>query len=177
MRNFKLLLATTAILSTSLAANVWADEPETATMNVKATIITPGKITIIQDLDFGHIITPSNGFTTSVDPVTGDSGGSFPSRTSYHNGIVILASNQSSPKTISLPESVTLTNNMGSEIRLTPQSGVIEDASYSAYGSNLHDVTYGIGGTISPGNNYLPDSRDGIYAGELTITAVEDPGA
>ena len=53
MKNFKFLLATTAILSTALTVNVEATNP-TADMNASIEIISVAEFTVTQDLDFGR---------------------------------------------------------------------------------------------------------------------------
>ena len=174
MKNLKLLLATTAILSSAYALNVKAEEPETAIMNVKATIINVLGFTILQDVDFGHM--ESTGvIEVEMNPKTGHVAGSQNSLSPTQNGILILTSYESAPKTISLPSSVTLKNNAGSELSFIPQFDVIEEFNPERGGAVLKDITYGIGGSLR--NNQAQTTDSGVYTGELTITAVVDTGA
>ena len=67
MKNFKLLLATTAILSTGLAANVKADDfTNPLVLHPTVTMITPLVYSVDQDLTFGKVAWEYSGSETTV---------------------------------------------------------------------------------------------------------------
>ena len=64
MKNFKLLLATTAILSAGLAMNAKAANP-TDDMNVSIELVVADQFEVTQHMNFGQWVVPSNASSTT----------------------------------------------------------------------------------------------------------------
>ena len=177
MKNFKLLLATTALLSTGFAMGVLADdEPSTATLNVHVGIVAVDEIIPIQDIDFGTFILREADFESDFTRTMNAANGSVNADGHYHignyetkNGQVMLTMLSSSPKKILLPENVTLFDYNRHEIDYAPSFTEIDTKEHDEFTKKI----YGIGGTLhsSVGVYGLGD-----YTGELTVTVIADTG-
>ena len=198
MKNFKLLLATTAILSTGFAMNVKAigvKGNETAIIPVFLDIVAPISFTVEHPLDFGRIMAKDvnsmvvdidNSGVTSITSSTlkADSTATSP-YVLEQGGLAIISGTDCTH--ISLPStSVSLTNSAGSAFP--------SNATGSAGGYTLTNITcetdsntgkakiygklYLNGGYMMNGGHeeklaVLP----GRISGEMTVTAVYDERA
>ena len=176
MKNFKLLLATTAILSTALAMNVKADEPSSTTLNVDVELLVPDVVIPVQHIDFGKIIVDpeqvgQQEFSVTMDPATGEINDYDAAKLhgKRKNGQVSLAYLYSSKKTIELPSNIFLYSLDGHQMGFAPDFAEI----YSNSRAQFYTKTYGIGGNlyVSSGNYGF---QPGKYSGQLTVTVIAD---
>ena len=179
MRNYKLLLATTAILSAALAMDTKADLSynDSTDISVNVNIINAHGIIVVDDtIEFGDLAFTNDQHTATVtlDP---DSGG----RTITGSGVVatydfdgegLAAFNLNIPEgyaaTITFPENILLDDTEGHEIEFTPS---YTSAPTSPANGNYTEIGYIIGGSIDLTGETVP----GGYQTSFEVTVVVAP--
>ena len=174
MKNFKLLLATTAILSTGAIVAQAIDERNfTTNINISADIVSPEHLAKVQDLNFGRIAI-QNGGTLGTITITTD-GQVQNDNTLYFEGAQqgIVKWNGSiwniQNRTLSFPEEVTLTDTSSNECGTVSnfQSG---SSGRNACGGAPCVDEFGIGATFS-----FDSQQERLCTGTLTISLIATP--
>jgi hypothetical protein len=143
--------------------------PVSANSNGKAIILIPLKLTKVQDLDFGTVVTSASSGTVTVDPSTGTatpSGGVTLVGTTSTAAQFDFAgtANQQVSFAISSSLPISLTDGVGdslslSALNLSTTSAIVDPTTLT--------VQVGVGGTIDVGANQV----DGLYSGQFDVTA------
>ena len=167
MKNFKFLLATTAILSMGAMA-VNAEPIASTTLDVEAELIYDDVVNVIQNIKFGTFIANWQGAPNSItiDPETGnitDIDSNMLAGTHQRGEVEVIMGN-SDPITLSIG-SITLTNEDGDTATYTPDFAEIDS---EAVNPTYTMKKYGIGGTVM----YDKNSTQGTYTGTLTVNVV-----
>ena len=183
MKNFKLLLATATILSTTLAMNVRADQADlgSTTFNVYATLAHDVTIREIGYLNFGLIrismLDEDLGKSVSIDPATGEANGDLEIFGNVHRGEITTSVPNSSHDAysnvrLSFPESIWLKSDGGSSAG--QYCGKVDN--FSAVNDTTSEVAlFRYGGRFTrtfPDN--APFTRVGKCSGSGTVTLVID---
>ena len=177
MKNFKLLLATTAILSMgTMAVNAGVVGQDTLTVPVSAEVIRPLQLEYTQELDFGRVIAPED----RVVGLTMDSTGNVTVSGPNASGIYMLEQGKAAIITGASCNQIELPSTGSENLLLTNPEGAPEGN--KAYIGTLSCVTVNedtvIYGTLYFQNMTKAEGETygtvypGVYHGSFTITAI-----
>ena len=176
MKKLNLLLATTAILSMgTMAANAGDELSPDATLDVHVNIVQPSRVYELQDIDFATLISNYDGdhYEVTMNSTTGSL--TAPEGIllvgTPKNGLVEISMANANLQTLSLPSSVTLSNDDGEEVTYRPDFAVTRSV---AVGENYVTKTFGIGGVLRVDDGV--GIIKGDFTGVLEITRIEDTG-
>ena len=163
------LLCAVGVLVAALASVSAEAAPVSAPANGKAIILVPLKLTKVQDLDFGTVVTSASPGSVTVDPTTGvatPSGGVTlvgAASTAAEFDFAGTA-NQQVDFSISSSLPIALSDGAGnnlslSALNLSTTSAIVDPTTLT--------VQVGVGGTI----DVSPNQVDGLYTGQFDVTA------
>jgi hypothetical protein len=169
VKKFNLLCVAGVVGAVLVPASASA-APVSANANGKAILLIPLKLTKVQDLDFGTVVTSAALGQVTVDP---SSGAATPSGGVTLVGTTSTAAqfefagtaNQTVNFSISTALPITLSDGAAgdtmslSALNLSATSGTVDPTSLT--------VKVGVGGTIDVGAN----QADGVYTGQFDVTA------
>jgi len=163
------LLCAAGVLVAALASDPAAAAPVPANADGKATILIPLKLTKVQDLNFGTVVTSAASGQVVVDPSSGlatPSGGVTVVGTTSTAAQFDFAgtANQQVNFSISSSLPILLSDGAGNTLPLTAlnlsaATGTVDPTSLT--------VQVGVGGTIDVNANQM----DGTYTGQFDVTA------
>ena len=169
MKNFKLLLATTAILSTALAINTKAANP-TQDMNVDVEIVRADAFQVWQHMNFGRWVVPSGtkSITLSMDQngnVTTTTAGATRIETGRKGKTLQVPCN-----TLSFPATVYLRPD--TEHTKDLNSGSYRLTNITATAEGTSDFECAIHGDLTIASGSSSDIESTQYSASFTITAM-----
>ena len=174
MKNFKLLLATTAMLSMgAMAAN--AEQDYTAPFNVNASVnlVTPLRYQINETLHFGDVGTYGSELgnkTVILDPTDSDLS-NIGGTAQYFGGAHLAAIETNQAVHVVLPSSVNMRMNDGTGEGTKPCGRVVPTS--NADGGNTNDVII-IGGTFTMDFSSTYTIDDLQCSGDILVTLLTE---
>jgi hypothetical protein len=163
------MICAAGVLACAFASTAAEAAPVSAPANGKAIILIPLKLTKVQDLDFGTVVTSASAGSVTVDP---SSGAATPSGGVTLVGATSAAAqfdfagtaNQQVDFTITSSLPILLSDGVGDTLPLTALN--LSSATATVDPTTL-TVQVGVGGTIDVNANQM----DGIYTGQFDVTA------
>lgn len=162
------LISAAGIALAALAAAAASATPVSAPANGKAVLLIPLKLTKVQDLDFGTVITSASSGTVTIDPSTGarTSSGGVTEVTSAAGARALFdfagTANQQVAFTVTPP--ATLNDGNGNSITV---ANLVLSSTTATVDPTTLVVEVGVGGTIDVAAN----QADGIYSNTFSVTA------
>jgi hypothetical protein len=163
------IVCAAGVVAAAFASTVAEAAPVSAPANGKAIILVPLKLTKVQDLDFGTVVTSASAGSVTVDP---SSGVASPS-----GGVTLVGStsaaaqfdfagtaNQQVNFSISSSLPILLSDGAGNTLPLTALN---LSATTATVDPTTLTVKVGVGGTIGVNANQM----DGLYTGKFDVTA------
>jgi hypothetical protein len=163
------LICAAGVVATAFGSAPAEAAPASAQANSKAIVLVPLRLTKVQDLDFGAVVTSAAAGSVTVDP---SSGAATPS-----GGVTLVGTTSSAAQfyfagtanqqvnfsiTSSLP--ILLSDGAGNTLPLTALN--LSTATATVDPTTL-TVQVGVGGTIGVNANQM----DGLYTGQFDVTA------
>jgi hypothetical protein len=168
MNNMRLFYAA-GVVGAALVAAPAAAAPVSAPGNGKAIILIPLKLTKVQDLDFGTVVTSASSVSVIVDPSSGvaaPSGGVTVVGTTSTPALFDFAgtANQQVSFSISSSLPISLSDGAGNNIAL---SALTLSTTSATVDPTTLTVEVGVGGQIDVAAN----QPDGVYSNTFDVTA------